>query len=206
MATPGQNHPEGERDVCGALPRPLHCDWAWRAGPWREALSPPRAEAVETGSTIGTDVSLHHDGTASHVAYAQSARSGGMAPFALTVQSPGFDGSYLSLAVDLPAGVRNGLRQTHLIGLHLALIAARPPELFFRLNIQHGPNLTQATVAVPAELQRPDGALVEFDLAYHPFNERRVEQIWCDVILGGDALSEVTLVDACFTRRPRAAM
>jgi hypothetical protein len=194
-----------------ALPRPLHCEWAWRAGPWSESLALAPGDALADGSLLAPGVTLHHDDPAARVEAAQQATPDGPAPFALRLGADRFAGSFLSLAVDLPPAAAPLLAR-HLLGVHLALAQPLPTPLYLRLNILHGPNTAQMLRAVDPRQQGPEPVPVEFDLAYARFNPRRVTKIWCDVILTGAAPGPVAvplsavLLDLAFTRRPRAEM
>ena len=189
------------------LPRPLHCEWAWRAGPWALRLDPPARQGLSSGTALAPGVTLHHDDPAAEVVVAQIAAPAGPAPFALALGAPGFAGAFLSLAVDLPAAALP-LLPRHLLGVQVALAAPLPTPLYLRLNILHGPNTAQLVREVDPRLQGPAPVLVEFDLAYARFNPRRVARMWCDVILTGPVPAGLAadLLDLAFTRRPRAEM
>jgi len=114
-----------------------------------------------------------------------------------------FDGSFLSLVLELPPEVVEGLKLNHLIRLDAIVEMEKPLEIFARLNIKHGPNVEQ----VVRELPLNEGEVkVEFDLAYTKMNEKRVERIWVDLIFEGPEMNQVTLRDVTFSRRPRAEL
>lgn len=187
------------------LPRPLHCEWAWRAVPWAARLALSPGDGLADGTVIAPGVTLHHDDPAGMVGAAQSATPDGPAPFALALAARPFAGSFLSLAIDLPADAAP-LLPRHLLGVQVALAAPLGNPVYLRLNLRHGPNTAQLLRLVDARLQGPAPALVEFDLAYARFNPRRVTKIWCDVILTGPGPLSAELLDLAFTRRPRAEM
>lgn len=184
------------------LPRPLHCDWAWRPAPWVAPLSPAVRDDLPAGEEIAPGISLHHDATSGRIGYRQLATPAGTAPHALRLEAVGLAAGYVSLAIALPeAGT---LRRRHVLALHLGLDPAHQADAFARLNIRHGPNTARMTEDLPATVA-PDRP-VEFDLGFCEFNDRRVSHAWCDVILGGFAPGTsfaLTVIEAAFTRRPR---
>lgn len=189
----------------GAIPRPARADWAWRPEAWRAPLTVPGRAGVETRTEIGPGLTLHHDCAASEVTLRQirNRSAADPAPFGLTFDVFGFDGSFLSLAVELPAAAVEGLRNRHLMRLDAVIETERPLEIFARLNLKHGPNVEQTV----RELPRGGGeVMAEFDLAYMKLNGTRVEQIWVDLIFEGPEMNRITLGDLAFCRRPRAEL
>ncbi len=114
-----------------------------------------------------------------------------------------FDGSFLSLALDLPSEVVEGLRQRHLIQLDAVVEMEKPLEIFARLNIRHGPNVEQVVRELPLAAEE---VKVEFDLAYTKMNEKRVEKLWIDLIFEGPEMNQIILRDVIVSRRPRAGL
>ena len=80
-----------------------------------------------------------------------------------------FDGSFLSLVLDLPDEAARGLKLRHLIRLDMIVEMEKPLEIFARLNIKHGPNVEQIVCEVPLAAEE---VMVEFDLAYSKINEK----------------------------------
>jgi len=186
-----------------SLPRPLHCDWAWRPAVLRAPLSPEAAGEVASGTVLAPGETLHHD--RAWAGYAQGPGAAGGAPRTLTLRAGPGEG-FVALAIDLPAEAARGLAPRHLLGLRLGLAAPVGGDVYLRLNLRHGPNLAQLLREVPVAAQRPEGRLIEFDLAYETINLRRVGHVWWDVIFSGAGLCEAVLTEATFTRRPRADM
>ena len=112
-----------------------------------------------------------------------------------------FDGSFLSLAVDLPPEALDGIGRRHLIRLELRVETEKPLELFGRLNIRHGPNVEQLVREVAGSTGE---FAVEFDLAATRMDEARVERAWLDIIFEGPEMNEIVLRDVTLSRRPRA--
>lgn len=195
----------GGAQAAHALPQPLHCEWAWRAGPWAASLRPPLRDGLGDGAQLAPGVTLHHDDAGALARAVQVMVPQGPAPFALSLEAAPFAGSFLSLAIDLPPEAAP-LLPRHLLGVRIALAERLATPLYLRLNVRHGPNTAQMLREVDPRLQGPVPALVEFDLAYMRFNPRRVSKIWCDVILAGPGPLSAGLLDLAFTRRPRAEM
>jgi len=189
-----------------AMQKPLDADWAYRPEIWRNRLAPPGMAAVENRSRLGDEATLFHDCAISELTLRQVRNTGeqDLAPFALRMDVFRFDGSYLSLVIDLPHDAAEGLTRRHLIGLDLTVETEKPIEIFARLNIRHGPNTAQIVRELPPG--KGHGAPVEFDLAYSDINERRIEKIWFDLIFEEPEMNQIVLRDMTCMRHPRAEL
>ena len=185
--------------------KPHNADWSWRPELWRGPLPRPGMSSVQTKSMLGDEVTLFHDCDFSELTLRQirNLREEDLAPYGLRLDVFKFDGSFLSLVVDMPQEAIQGLKKTHLIGVNTIVEMEKPIEIFVRLNIRHGPNTEQIVRELPLN---EEDVKVEFDLAYSKLNERRVEKAWLDLIFEGPEMNQVTLRDLTFTRRPRAAL
>ena len=190
----------------GDVPKPLHCDWAFRPGLWSGPVRPHGIAGVVTGVGLGGDTTLFHDCPQSEITFRQirNARTvDGAAPFAVRLDVLAFRGSFLSLVVDLPDAACNGLQKRHIIRQTLSVEAEAPLEMFARLNIKHGPNTEQ----IVQEFEPEDGIIeVEYDLAYTDLDAQRIERMWADVIFEGPKMNQVTVREMTFVRHPRADM
>ena len=188
-----------------AFHKPLHCDWSWRPDFWRGAIEPPGMAGAPSQTKFGSGVTLFHDCRISEITVRQirNMREVDLAPFGLRMDVFRFDGSFLSLVLDLPEGAVSGLKRRHLIRMNTVVEMEKPLEIFARLNIRHGPNTEQIVRELPLG---QDDVMVEFDLAYTRMNERRVEAAWVDLIFEGPEMNQVILRDVNFSRRPRAEM
>lgn len=184
--------------------RPHNSDWAWRPEIWRGSLPVSGASSVQTKSMLGKEVTLFHDCALSELTLRQirNQREQDIAPYGLRMDVFKFDGSFLSLVVDLPAEAVQGLRKTHLLSMKTIVETESPLEIFGRLNIRHGPNTEQIVRELPLN---EEDVTVEFDLAYSKLNEKRIEKAWIDLIFEGPEMNQITLRDLTFSRRPRAA-
>ena len=188
-----------------SFPRPHNADWAWRPELWRGPLQNPGMSSVQTKSMLGSEATLFHDCQLSELTLRQlrNQREEDLAPYGVRMDVFKFDGSFLSLVIDLPSGATNGLNRNHLLRMSSIIEMEKPLEIFARLNIKHGPNTEQIVRELP--LHEAD-IVVEFDLAYSNLNEKRVEKAWIDLIFEGPEMNQVVLRELTFTRRPRAAM
>lgn len=186
-----------------SFPRPADADWAWRPDLWRGPLATPGVSSVQTKSTLGDEVTLFHDCARSELTLRQlrNRRESDLAPYGLRLDVFKFDGSYLSLAIDLPEAAARGLLRKHLIRMETIVEMEKPLEIFARLNVKHGPNTEQIVRELPLH---EEDIMVEFDLAYTKLNERRVERLWLDLIFEGPQMNQVILRDLTFSRRQRA--
>lgn len=187
-----------------AILTPPGSDWAWRPMPWRGPLPVPGIAAAPSGAPIGEGATLFHDCQISELTLRQirNTRSDDLAPFGLRLDVFRFDGSFLSLVLDLPDEMTRSLRRRHLIRADLSVTVEQPVEIFARLNIRHGPNTDQIVREFP--LDAGTEQMVEFDLAYSRVNEKRIEKAWLDLILEGPQMNQIILHDITLSRRPRA--
>ena len=185
------------------FPKPHNADWAWRPELWRGPLATPGISSVQTKSQLGNEVTLFHDCEFSELTLRQlrNLREEDLAPYGLRMDVFQFDGSFLSLVVDIPNEGIKDLRRTHLIQMDAIVELEKPLEIFARLNIRNGPNTEQIVRELPLNAENHR---VEFDLAYSNLNEKRVERAWIDIIFEGPQMNQVVLRDLTFSRRPRA--
>jgi hypothetical protein len=188
-----------------SFPRPAGTDWSWRPNLWRGPLSQKGIASVESRTTIGDEATVFHDCRITELTVRQlrNGRDSDLAPFGLRLDVFRFDGSFLSLVVDLPEPACAGLQKRHLIRLNVAVEVEKPLEIFARLNIRHGPNTEQIVRELPLH---EDEVFVEFDLAYTKLNEKRIEKIWLDLIFEGPEMNQITIRDLTFARYPRASL
>ena len=188
-----------------AFPKPHGTDWSWRPALWREPLAIPGMSSVESKSMLGNEVTLFHDCAQSELTLRQvrNSREADLAPYGLRMDVFNFDGSFLSLVLDMPEGAVMGLQKRHLIRMDTIVEMEKPLEIFARLNIKHGPNTEQIVRELP--LNETD-CMVEFDLAYSNLNEKRIERAWIDLIFENPQMSQVILRDLTFSRSPRAEL
>jgi len=188
-----------------AILRPAGSDWAWRPEIWRGPIAPPGRAAVQTRTMFGEEATIFHDCGISELTLRQirNVREKDLSPFGLRMDVFRFDGSFLSLVIDLPQNSVEGLRKKHLLRLDTTIELEKPLEIFARLNIKHGPNTEQVVRELPLH---QDEVMVEFDLAYTGLNEKRVERMWLDLIFEGPEMNQILLRDLTFSRRPRAEL
>jgi hypothetical protein len=188
-----------------AIKKPLHSDWAYRPEIWRGPLAVPGHAAVETKTPIGDEGTIFHDCRISELTVRQirNTRQSDLAPFGFRMDVFRFDGSFLSLVIDLPYSAVEGLQKRHLVRLDAIVETEKPLEIFARLNVKHGPNTEQLVRELP---MHQDDRWVEFDLAYSDVNEKRIERMWLDLIFEGPEMNQIILRDVTLSRRPRAEM
>jgi hypothetical protein len=185
-------------------PRQPHADWVWRPDAWSGPLAAPSSVSPDPGAQVAPATKLFHDARLAEVTVRQlRERDSGVAPFGLAFDVLGFDGSFLSLAIDLPEEAAAGMRLTSVVSLETVIRCEARIEVFARLNIRHGPNTEQLVVQVDP---RTEHAVSEFDLAYTKLNEKRVERAWLDLILERPAMNRIEIAELTLCRRPRAAL
>ncbi|MEZ5746012.1 MAG: DUF6478 family protein [Paracoccaceae bacterium] len=188
-----------------AIRKPLHADWAWRPELWSGPITPPGIAAVENRETFGSQATVFHDCEQNELTIRQvrNCRESDLSPFGFRMDVFRFDGSFLSLVIDLPHEATQGLKLRHVIRMDVTVELEKPLEIFARLNIKHGPNSEQLVRELPMDKNE---MTVEFDLAYSKMNEKRVERAWVDLIFEGPEMNQIILRDVTFSRRPRAEL
>ncbi|MEM9582259.1 MAG: DUF6478 family protein [Pseudomonadota bacterium] len=186
-----------------AIRKPAQSDWAYRPELWRGPISPVGLAAVENRTRIGNAATLYHDCTISELTLRQvrNTREADLAPFGVRMDVFKFDGSFLSLVLDLPDNAVDGLRRNHILRMEADIATEKPLEIFARLNIKYGPNVEQVVRELPMDGRE---MVVEFDLAHTKISEKRLERMWLDLIFEGPEMNEIALRDITFSRRPRA--
>lgn len=188
-----------------AMRRPLGTDWAWRPDLWRGPMPVPGMASVPNRSTFGEGATVFHDCRVSELTVRQirNERESDVAPFGFRMDVFRFDGSFLSLVIDLPEEAARGLKLRHLIRLDVIVELEKPLEIFARLNVKHGPNTEQIVLEMPLGAEE---VMVEFDLTYSKINEKRIEKLWIDLIFEGPEMNQIILRDVTVSRRPRAEL
>lgn len=186
-----------------AIQKPLYTDWAYRPELWRGPVTPFGMVGVESKTEYGGEVKVFHDCKVTELSLRQirNTRESDLAPFGLRMDVFRFDGSFLSLVVELPKASVDGLERRHVLRLIVVVEVEKPLEIFARLNVQHGPNVEQIVRELPIGAEE---VMVEFDLAYTKINEKRLEKMWLDLIFEGAEMNQIVLRDVTLTRRPRA--
>jgi hypothetical protein len=188
-----------------AMQLPLYTDWSYRPELWRGQIFPQGAAALGTKFKIGSEGTLFHDCKVSEITFRQVRNSSeeDLAPFGLRLDVFRFDGSFLSLSIDISDDICDGLSTRHIIRMDCAIDLEKPIEIFARLNVQHGPNQEQVVREIPLS---NTSAFVEFDLAYTKLNEKRVEKVWVDFIFEDPEMNQIVFRDLTLSRRPRAEL
>ena len=185
--------------------KPLGTDWSWRPDLWKGQTPLPGFASVQPRAQLCDGATIFHDCRRSELTVRQirNTREVDIAPFGFRMDVFRFDGSFLSLVLDLPESAARGLKLRHLIKLEVIVEMEEPLEIFARLNIKHGPNVEQIVRELPLNAEE---CAVEFDLAYTKINEKRVEKLWIDLIFEGPEMNQIILRDVTITRRPRAEL
>lgn len=196
------NHPQDVPDLPGGT------DWRWRPRLFVTTLSPSGIAAPPSGSRFGDDATVWHDSEDSPPILRQirNRNVADLTPFGLSVETFGYTGSYLSLAIELPPTALQGLTRSHIIRLDINLNIERPMNFFSRLNIGHGPNTDDIIRQVGELPLGEDGqtVTVEFDLYYVGMNEKRLEKLWLDLIFEQPHMNSIRIRDIFLSRHLRA--
>ena len=185
--------------------KPPGTKWSWRPALWRGPIFPKGAVGVANGAQISDDIKVFHDCSVSELTFRQirNTHEEDLAAYGLTMDVLGFDGSFLSVVIDLPTDAQDGLRKRDIIQVHGLISTERPAVVFARLNVKCGPNTEQLVQELPLQDRE---VTVDFDLAYADVNENRVDGIWLDLIFEDPAMNQLRIRDLTFCRYPRAEL
>lgn len=182
--------------------RPAGTDSSWRPKPWRMACPELGRAPALPKDNITNELLIFHDCKSREIVLRQirNKRDVDLSFHGICLEVFHFDGSYLSLLIEVPADSCTGLRKNHLIRLATSITRERPTRIFARLNVKHGPNTEQILLTLPDE----EEAAVEFDLAYSQLIEARAERMWIDLMIEDPAMNRITFRDLNLSRYPRA--
>ncbi len=185
------------------FPRPPGTDWSWRPKAWRAGFAEPGIAGAQDRTALGNELTLFHDCPLAEIGMRQirNTREGDFAPFGLTLEVFHFQGSYLSLVVEIPPASCKALKKRHLIQLGAVIERERPITIYARINVKNGPNTEQILLTLPDDTAE---TMIEFDLAYTQLNEKRAERIWVDLMFENPSMNQITIGDLNFSRYPRA--
>lgn len=178
---------------------PFGTDWSWRPDLWLGPVPVRWSEALELRTSLSNEVELHHDCSLGEVVARQTRGD----RYGLALDIYGFLGSFVSVTLILPDPVSEGFKPRHLLRLDAVIDCEQPVRAYARLNIKHGPNTEQLVQELASHSRHQ---VVEFDLAYAKFDERRVERVWLDMIFDRPAMNALRLHDIVVSRRPRAEL
>jgi hypothetical protein len=150
-------------------------------------------------------MTLFHDCPSAEIVVRQHAQtpSSTIAPQGFSVETFHFGGSYLSFAFALPSVVVRGLTPDHLMTVEARMTTSPPVEVYLRLNLRHGPNVTQITRQVPwavAEVR------ADFDFGAISFRPDQLSEVWLDLIFDRPEMTRGIVEDLVISRRLRAIL
>ncbi len=186
-----------------AILKPRGTDWAYRPRLWREPLAKPGQCSVTSPASLDGETSLFHDCELAEISLRQqrTRSADALSPYDFRLEVMHFRGSFLSLSIDLPPSVLEGLDSQHMFEVAAELKVDRPSMIYMRLNLRHDQEAKEILQNLPQDaLTQP----VTFDLSYADIEPRMVDKIWLDVIFPDPAMNLYSLSDLTLTRRPRA--
>lgn len=180
---------------------PFGTDWLWSPDISSSAITPDSFENCPNRQPVGDHAVLFHDCDAQEIAARQTRDDDGTHGLQLEIAK--FEGSFLSLACDLPDSAGQDLKKRHVFRFEADLDCPQGMSIYARLNVKHGPNVEKILQHMGAG---QDHISAEFDLAYTQLNIGRLEKIWLDLIFEDPAGKTVTLRNIKLSRRPRAEL
>ena len=114
-----------------AMRKPLGTDWSWRPDLWRGPIATAGIASVPVRATVSDGTTVFHDCHSSELTVRQirNTRETDIAPYGFRMDVFQFDGSFLSLVVDLPEAAVAGLQLRHLIRVDVAVEMEKPLEI-----------------------------------------------------------------------------
>ena len=176
--------------------------WAWRPELWTLRCPTSSGPVEQSGARLMPNTKVFFDDATCALIVQQFRNdiSEGFAPYGVALELFQFEGSFLSLAIDLPDELYETFAKDELIGLSGAIFAERPAGFTVRLNIKHGPNTDQL---IQAHDLNHSETRAEFDLAHLNINVKRVEKIWLDLVFETPNFNRISVTDLAFYKRPR---
>jgi len=185
------------------FPQPPGTDWAWRPKPWRAPVTPAGIAPALSKMELTNELVIFHDCKQAEVNLRQTrnTRDIDLSPYGMELEVFHFDGSYLSLVIEIPQESCEGLKKRHLIRLAALIEREKPTTVYARLNVKNGPNTEQILMTLPEPTPE---TMVEFDLAYSGLNEKRAERMWIDLMIESPTMNRINIRDLTLCRYPRA--
>jgi len=184
---------------------PLGSDWSHRPAAWSGPIFPAGHAPARNNARLGDSLTMYHDCKSPSVTVRQfrNTQVNDLAPFGIALDVFNFDGSFLSLVLQAPPEALAGLSKRHVLRVAVKASSERPMDMIARLNLKHGPNTEQVSQPLDLSLAQP---ATEFDLAYVPFNENKLEQIWIDLFFESPSMNRVEIRDFTLSRHTRAEL
>ncbi len=178
-------------------------EWAGRPLLWSARCDPVGHVQPPSGVELGQGAKLFHDCPLAEITIGQrrNPRREHLAHYAMALDVLRFQGSFLSLALDLPDAALSGLSRGHVLTADFDTQSDRPLGIYVRLNLRCGPNVATMLREVPRD---GSGTAVEFDLAYSDLDAARLEAGWIDVMFEAPAMMGLILRDLTLIRSRRA--
>ena len=192
----GQDRQEG-------LPEIAH--WGYRPDALFQPIEPATTVAVQSPFDLTGGLKIFHDCTQSEIILRQTPRNDphASAPFAISLEVFRFDGSFLSMALDVPLARAASVKLSDILQVSLDISMDFPIDLYARVNVIHGPNSEQMV----RKMEWHNGRLsAEFDMAYSKVNDKRIEKIWIDLIFERPSMNLLQLGDFLVVCMPRAEL
>jgi len=111
------------------FPKPPGTRWSWRPPQWRGPVMPRGIAGIENAATLGAGLKVFHDCKVSELTLRQirNCREEDLAAYGVTLDVLGFDGSFLSVVVDLPPDLAYAeLNENRIDSMWLDLILENP--------------------------------------------------------------------------------
>ncbi len=176
--------------------------WVYRPDAFVMPLDCTAAVAIQSPHDLMGGLKIFHDCAHPEIILRQHSETDS-AVYGLSLEVFRFDGSFLSMALDLPRDHAASVRLADIIRVSLEMQMDYPIDLYARLNVIHGPNSEQMV----RKMEWDQGRIcAEFDMAYSKVNDKRIEKIWIDLIFERPSMNLLKMDDFLVLRLARAEL
>jgi hypothetical protein len=147
--------------------------WSFTPAIWRSDLWPNATKDAASGSKIGPDCKLFHDARNHAVSWRQDAKI-------FVLDADDFDGSYLSLALEIPEIHRQSISKNSILSVETNASAPDDFGASLRLNLQRGPNIYENWH--PLNPQQ-GSTITDFDMANFGIDPAQAQSAWLDFMV-----------------------
>jgi len=182
-------------------------EWVKRPAAWSRAIDSTVLPSPASGTEVADDLKVFHDCALSETVLRQKiAPADAPAPFCISLDVLRFEGSFLSLCLQLDEKIATALTQEDILQIEMQARMESQVPVFARLNIKQGPNVHDRVAAFPFAEQGSDRAQVGFDLLYHQLETQALSGAWIDLIFDKPAMNLIEVQDIRISCRKRVSL
>ncbi len=168
--------------LLGLTATPLPTRWSFTPSVWCSAVLPFTEENAARENAIGAGCTLFHNATEARVAWVQvpASQPDRASAFSLEINAEHFDGSYLSLAIAIPARYRRAIDRKSIISIAIQALGMPDLQASLRMNVKRGPNTYDNWHQINLNDQ---AQIIEFDMSNFGINPAGADNMWLDFMV-----------------------